>query len=161
MTAMHEMPVVAAWLKEHREEILKEWAARLTATGDHSAIFAMADVGVALEDYLNEIQSLAQLGKLEIPKPLRKAALFHSVRTEILALLLGEDAAARILRRHWVGSEEDTMLFRQKLSRLFREALRINSTSACDQCRWELNERLKSTEDLERKMKHACEHDKK
>lgn len=149
------MTDAAAWLADHRDRVLKEWASRLGAEVEGLAVFAAVDGQARLAKYMDEIMGMATGRRIEAPINLKTTLPQQSVRAEVSVLLLGEDAMGRVLRRHWRGSEEDGLRLRRKLSRLFHAAQRINSAGACDHCHHDLIERLQNTRALEKEMERG------
>jgi hypothetical protein len=129
-------------LREHRAEVIEKWEKNLEID-EKFLLFQMTDdLGLTLNKYLDEVLALLVPTYATIPPLSHNPLPWDAVRREIAVLLTGRKVLVHFLKEHLNVSEEEWLHVRDDFNRVFQQVLRKNSASACDCCRWAMDNQM-------------------
>ena len=153
MAQNNEHGLVETCLKEHRSEILTHWDRRLNMS-ERFLLFRMSEnVQLTLNGFFNEIVAIYTQRRMTMPKLPPHPIPRDAAQNEVHILLVGEEVFVETLEEHLKASPAEWIAIRREINTVFHEALRNNSLTTCDCCRWAVNEDLAQLEKLESALK--------
>lgn len=125
-----------------RDKILDLWTVRLNHPEKFLLFRMMNNDRLTLSKYFDEVVASLTESRVTIPPLPSEPFPLDGARREVSILLEGKEIMTTYLREHLNLSAEDRLLVHEKINEIFHGLLRANSESACDLCRWALDEKL-------------------
>jgi hypothetical protein len=133
--------LIENFIHDHEFELIHAWINKLTSDEKDMLRRMTGDEAKTLKELLNEILGLID-ENVSKPTFADEAVHFSAPKYEVNTILAGEEAFVEILQKRLRVSPRTWNSLRRELSQTFHEALRTNSASTCDCCRWVLNQKF-------------------